>query len=28
VSEILIAEGLAHPYVCSLGRCPPRRSWC
>lgn len=28
VSEILIAEGLAHPYVCSLGRCPPRRPWC
>lgn len=28
VSRILIEEGLAHPYVCSGGRCPPRRPWC
>jgi endonuclease YncB( thermonuclease family) len=25
---ILISEGLAHPYVCSTTRCPPRRPWC
>jgi endonuclease YncB( thermonuclease family) len=28
VGEILIREGLAHPYVCRASRCPPKRSWC
>jgi endonuclease YncB( thermonuclease family) len=28
VGRIRINEGLAHPYVCSTGRCPPKRSWC
>jgi len=28
VGQILIAEGLAHPYVCGPTRCPPRRPWC
>jgi endonuclease YncB( thermonuclease family) len=28
VGGILINEGLAHPYVCSAGRCPQKRSWC
>ncbi|MGY8685891.1 hypothetical protein Q2941_50625, partial [Bradyrhizobium sp. UFLA05-153] len=28
VSQILIGEGLAHPYVCGATSCPPRRSWC
>ena len=26
--NILINEGLAHPYICSATRCPPRRPWC
>jgi endonuclease YncB( thermonuclease family) len=25
---ILIGEGLAHPYVCGVTSCPPRRQWC
>jgi len=25
---ILIAEGLAHLFVCGMTSCPPRRSWC
>ncbi|WOH70673.1 thermonuclease family protein [Bradyrhizobium sp. NDS-1] len=28
VGEILIGEGLAHRYVCSGTRCPPRQRWC
>jgi endonuclease YncB( thermonuclease family) len=28
VGRILINEGLAHPYVCSAGRCPRKPSWC
>ena len=28
VGRILIAEGLAHPYVCSGTSCPKRRPWC
>jgi endonuclease YncB( thermonuclease family) len=28
VGQILIGEGLAHTYVCSATRCPPRRQWC
>jgi len=28
VGRLLIAEGLARPYVCSNTRCPPRRGWC
>jgi endonuclease YncB( thermonuclease family) len=28
VGQILIGEGLAHPYVCSATSCPPRRPWC
>jgi endonuclease YncB( thermonuclease family) len=28
VGEILISEGLAHPYVCAATSCPPRRPWC
>jgi micrococcal nuclease len=28
VGDILIAEGLAEPYVCVDNRCPRRRSWC
>jgi endonuclease YncB( thermonuclease family) len=26
--SILIAEGLAHSFVCGMTSCPPRRSWC
>jgi endonuclease YncB( thermonuclease family) len=26
--QILISEGLAHPYVCGATSCPPRRPWC
>jgi endonuclease YncB( thermonuclease family) len=26
--DILISEGLAHPYNCSATRCPPRQPWC
>ncbi|MFB9266815.1 thermonuclease family protein [Bradyrhizobium erythrophlei] len=28
VGQILINEGLAHPYVCGPRGCPPKRSWC
>src|SRR5689334_5378577 len=28
VGQILISERLAHPYVCSAGRCPRKQSWC
>jgi len=28
VGEILISEGLAHPYVCGSTSCPPRLAWC
>ena len=28
VGNILIAEGLAHPYVCGGTSCPKRRPWC
>jgi endonuclease YncB( thermonuclease family) len=28
VGQILISEGLAHPYVCGLRGCPPKKSWC
>ena len=28
VGQILIGEGLAHPYVCGGTNCPPRRPWC
>jgi endonuclease YncB( thermonuclease family) len=28
VGQILIGEGLAHPYVCSGTSCPKRRPWC
>jgi endonuclease YncB( thermonuclease family) len=28
VGQILIAEGLAHPYVCIGTSCPKRRPWC
>ncbi|MGY3496694.1 thermonuclease family protein [Bradyrhizobium sp. USDA 4502] len=28
VGRILINEGLAHPYVCSAGRCPRKQPWC
>jgi hypothetical protein len=27
VGQILIAEGLAHPYVCSGTSCPKRQPW-
>ena len=27
VGEILIAEGLAHPYLCGKWSCPPRLPW-
>ncbi|MCI0599795.1 MAG: thermonuclease family protein [Beijerinckiaceae bacterium] len=26
--EILISEGLAHPYLCGKTSCPRRQSWC
>jgi endonuclease YncB( thermonuclease family) len=26
--NILIGEGLAHPYDCGATSCPPRRPWC
>ena len=26
--SILVAEGLAHIFVCGLTSCPPQRSWC
>jgi len=26
--QILISEGLAHPYVCGATSCPQRRQWC
>src|SRR3954449_2246339 len=28
VGQILISEGLAHPYVCGVTTCPKRRLWC
>ena len=28
VGQILIGEGLAHPYVCSGTSCPKRQPWC
>jgi endonuclease YncB( thermonuclease family) len=28
VGQILIGEGLAHPYVCGATSCPKRRTWC
>ena len=28
VSEIMIAEGLARPYVCAAHHCPQRSNWC
>jgi endonuclease YncB( thermonuclease family) len=28
VGQILISEGLAHPYVCGATSCPRRRPWC
>jgi endonuclease YncB( thermonuclease family) len=28
VGDILISEGLAHRYVCSVTRCPRRPGWC
>lgn len=28
VGDILIAEGLAHRFVCGDTSCPPRRPWC
>ena len=28
VGQILISEGLAHPYVCGATNCPRRRPWC
>lgn len=28
VGSTLISEGLAKPYVCGFGGCPPRESWC
>lgn len=28
VGTILIAEGLARPYVCGAHRCPRRKAWC
>ena len=26
--QILISEGLAHPYICGATSCPQRRPWC
>lgn len=28
VGDTLISEGLAHRYICSGTRCPPRQPWC
>jgi endonuclease YncB( thermonuclease family) len=28
VGSVLIAEGLAKPYVCGFTTCPPHQSWC
>jgi len=28
ISDILISEGAARPYVCSRTKCPPKQSWC
>ena len=28
VGEMLINEGLAKKYECSVGRCPPKQEWC
>jgi endonuclease YncB( thermonuclease family) len=28
VGQILIGEGLAHPYLCGATSCPKRRAWC
>jgi endonuclease YncB( thermonuclease family) len=28
VADILLAENLAHPYVCGRYSCPPRKPWC
>ena len=28
VGQILMSEGLAHPYVCGATSCPQRRPWC
>jgi endonuclease YncB( thermonuclease family) len=28
VGDVLMAENLAHPYVCGRYSCPRRRSWC
>jgi hypothetical protein len=28
VGDVLIAENLAHPYVCGKYSCPRRQSWC
>lgn len=28
VSEIMIAEGLARPYMCAAHHCPQRSNWC
>jgi len=28
VGQILISEGLAHPYICGATNCPQRRPWC
>jgi endonuclease YncB( thermonuclease family) len=28
VGDILIGEGLAHPYICGANHCPHRAGWC
>lgn len=28
VSEIMISEGLARPYICAAHHCPQRSNWC
>jgi endonuclease YncB( thermonuclease family) len=28
VGQVLIREGLAHPYICGDSSCPRRQSWC
>lgn len=28
LATLLIAEGLARPYLCPQGRCPARQPWC
>lgn len=28
LATVLIAEGLARPYLCPQGRCPARKPWC